>query len=204
MRYALDPDQTLLSAIREGFLHEDAKARHPAVSHRLALFDKRGAITNIVSQSDVVKYLSGHTDKLGELRTKTVGELTGTSHPICIRQEKPAVEAFELMDKHRVSGVGVIDHEGVLVSAISSSDLRGITAADLSKLLLPVERFLARTPGNAAFHQMQPPITCTADETLATIVKRLAHHKAHRIFVVDHAGKPVGVVSLSDILVELA
>ena len=43
--------------------------------HRLALFDAGGALTNVISQSDVVKFVADHLDATGGLAAATVAEL---------------------------------------------------------------------------------------------------------------------------------
>ena len=43
--------------------------------HRLALFDAGGALTNVISQSDVVKFVHDHLDAAGGLAAATVAEL---------------------------------------------------------------------------------------------------------------------------------
>jgi CBS domain-containing protein len=43
-------------------------------------------------------------------------------------------------------------------------------------------------------------ITCTADDTLASVIKRLLESGVHRVYVVDSKMRPVRVVSMRDIL----
>ncbi len=47
------------------------------------------------------------------------------------------------------------------------------------------------------------PISCTIADTLPEVVKKLTEKHVHRIFVVDEAGLPVGVLSLCDIVTAL-
>ncbi len=44
------------------------------------------------------------------------------------------------------------------------------------------------------------PISCKIDDTLPEVVNKLTEKHVHRIFVVDEAGLPVGVLSLCDIV----
>jgi CBS domain-containing protein len=107
------------------------------------------------------------------------------------------------MVEHGVSGVAVVDDAGVLQGNISVSDLRGLAAADLGSLLLPVGRFLKvprpkpishqtdaapylREPRALDYNQervkQEAPVMCSTETTFETAIHRLAHHRVHRLW----------------------
>jgi 5'-AMP-activated protein kinase regulatory gamma subunit len=102
--------------------------------------------------------------------------------------------AFHQMLEHKVSGVAVVDDAGVLAGNISVSDLRGMAAADLGSLLLPVSRFLKERV------KQEVPVMCSARTTFGTAVHRLVQHRLHRLWCTDAMQRPVSVVSLTDVL----
>jgi arabinose-5-phosphate isomerase len=57
-----------------------------------------------------------------DLRAMRAGDVMSAS-PKLIRDDALAVEAAELMERHRVTGLLVVDHDGRLVGAINSNDL---------------------------------------------------------------------------------
>lgn len=46
-------------------------------------------------------------------------------NPLCVSETERALFAFNVMIENRVSGIGIIDSNGILVDCISISDLRG-------------------------------------------------------------------------------
>ena len=70
-----------------------SRTRH--VVHRLALFDAGGALTNVISQSDVVAFLAGRAAEFEGLAAQSVAELglvQGTV--ISVRGRAGATRAF--------------------------------------------------------------------------------------------------------------
>jgi CBS-domain-containing membrane protein len=71
-----------------------------------------------------------------------------------------------------------------------------------TKLLLPVNEFLfqvRKEQGLAADFC----VTCEASADLKTVVSRVVKTRVHRVFVVDEARRPIGVISLTDIIREV-
>ena len=47
------------------------------------------------------------------------------------------------------------------------------------------------------------PITCNEDTTVIEVIKKLSENHIHRIYIVDKNERPIGIVSMSDIIVAL-
>jgi CBS domain-containing protein len=45
-----------------------------------------------------------------------------------------------------------------------------------------------------------PPITVQPDDTLETVMKTVVENRIHRVYLVDASFKPIGVISLVDII----
>ncbi|KAK9829547.1 hypothetical protein WJX72_006411 [[Myrmecia] bisecta] len=145
---------SLLELVHDGFLYpKGAKAMHGGtkartVGHRVALYSKEGCITNIVSQSDVVRFLFEHVDELGPLADKTVSELGWAPRPVIhVTPESPAIEVMSMMDERNISAVAVVDKDKKLLGNFSISDLRAIVAEHFGSMALPVGEFLALEHG---------------------------------------------------------
>lgn len=125
-----------------------------------------------------------------------------------------------------MSCVAVTDDAGILVASLSESDLRGVQPADFASLALPVGQWLTyklavapfdtadaeqsvacgttggarRDPWAAALRAARVVVTASPDTMLSNAAKSLVVSRLHRLFVVSPDGKPLAVVSLSDIL----
>jgi CBS domain-containing protein len=45
--------------------------------------------------------------------------------------------------------------------------------------------------------------TVTINDTLEDVINTLAEHRIHRLFIVNDDRKPIGVISLKDLLLEI-
>ncbi|MEX2547792.1 MAG: CBS domain-containing protein [Chloroflexota bacterium] len=126
----------------------------------------------------------------------TVGELM-TPDPITISEGALVADCVRLMEEHEISGLPVVDAEGVLVGMISETDVVRARAT---------QYLWHRWPGLRVRHLMHAPVL-TADrqmamEEAAQVMER-AH--VHRLVVIDDdQAKPIGVVSMSDLVRALA
>jgi CBS domain-containing protein len=126
----------------------------------------------------------------------SVAELM-TPDPIVIEESATVDEAVRLLEENEVSGLPVVDREGLLIGVISQSDIVRARA---------VGHLWHRWPGLRVRHLMHSP-ALTADlamsmEEAAQIMER-AH--VHRLVVVDDDQlKPVGVISTTDLVRALA
>ena len=98
--------------------------------------------------------------------------------------------------------VPVVDAEtGKLTWYISSDTLKlaGETGQELGlSLSKPISDFYSKLhEGTAGF---KSPVTCKPDTRLLKLVKLVVETDAHRVWVVDDDEKPIGVVSLTNII----
>jgi len=108
---------------------------------------------------------------------------------------------------HKISAVPILDaNTGKLKFTMSAMDIKGILAAP-DKLFDLVNEdigsFLIKSksigPGGEK-RRLDKLWTCTMDEDIITIMKRLDQADVHRLWVVDDSKKPIGVVSLSEVI----
>jgi CBS domain-containing protein len=101
------------------------------------------------------------------------------------------------MKQYRISAVGVVDQSGVLIGNLSISNLRGLSKENFSCLLLPVMEYLRLQAGEQA---KILPYSVKSTNTFGDVVRILAEHKLHRVWVVDDFDRPQGLISLTDIM----
>ena len=83
-----------------------------------AVLDPEGRLTGIFTDGDLRRAL----EKLGDLRLIPVSVIM-TRNPRTIGPERLAVEAVEMMERHKVNQLLVIDVAGQLVGALNMHDL---------------------------------------------------------------------------------
>lgn len=85
-----------------------------------------------------------------------------------------------------------------IVGNLSESDLRGLNTDRLLDLLFPVLDYLKQFHG-----VVRKPVTVTVDSTFEQVVDKVLSEKVHRVWVVDAQNKPIGALSMSDIVAKL-
>lgn len=144
--HASQANSTLLDLVVNGLLQprNTGSSGKGHVVHRIALFNNSGCITQIISQSDIIKFLHQHKVRLGPLGSMTVEDLKLISHHVeGVHPETPAIEAMSLMSRKRISSLAVLDANGKIVGNFSMSDMRTIVSEHFGALALPVGEFLA-------------------------------------------------------------
>eukprot|EP01118_Nematostelium_gracile_P003103 TRINITY_DN1353_c0_g1_i1.p1 TRINITY_DN1353_c0_g1~~TRINITY_DN1353_c0_g1_i1.p1 ORF type:complete len:319 (-),score=47.96 TRINITY_DN1353_c0_g1_i1:25-933(-) len=145
-----------------------------------------------ISQSDVIAFMAQQMDKFPNLGSKTIRELGLQRGPVLsISKDFSLLESFSRISESRFSGVAIIDDQRRLVNNLSASDFKGIVDEFPKMLSEPTGNFLEKK---------SPPITCTPEDKLSDVIKRISQSKIHRIFVVDSAGKPTNVITLTKFL----
>jgi len=130
------------------------------------------------------------------LVTATVAELM-TPDPIVIDESAALDEAVRLLEENEISGLPVVDADGVLVGVISQTDIVRARA---------VAHLWNRWPGLRVRHLMHSP-ALTADRAMSMedAARIMEHAHVHRLIVVDDDQlKPVGVISTTDLVRALA
>jgi IMP dehydrogenase len=104
--------------------------------------------------------------------------------PVTIHQRALVSEALEIMARYKISGVPVIDDEGLLTGIITNRDLRFETRFDI-----PVSEVM--TP--------QPLVTVPVGTTLDEAKVKLQKHRIEKLLVVDEDGHLKGLITVKDI-----
>lgn len=189
------PDATLLE------LCNKLAKRH---SHRVTILDPSVSkkCQNIVTQSALLKYLSDKCAHEDLSQTLDDAGFPYKKDVISVPDTLEAAEAFTLLDSKRLSGLAVVDEEsGVLVGNTSARDMkyacldegRSDMNTDILSYLARVRRFTckkARYPSCHVHH----------DSTVDHVVNMLAKTGYHRVFVVNQEIKPIGIISVTDVI----
>lgn len=104
--------------------------------------------------------------------------------PVTINETALVSEALDIMERFRISGVPVVNNEGLLVGIITNRDLRFETRFDI-----PVSEVM--TP--------QPLVTVPVGTTLDEAKVKLQKHRIEKLLVVDDNGHLKGLITVKDI-----
>jgi IMP dehydrogenase len=104
--------------------------------------------------------------------------------PVTINHTAVVSEALGIMERFRISGVPVVDENGLLVGIITNRDLRFETRFDI-----PVAKVM--TP--------QPLVTVPVGTTLDEAKGKLQEHRIEKLLVVDEDGHLKGLITVKDI-----
>lgn len=130
------------------------------------------------------------------LKPRSVAELM-TPDPILAYVDMPVVEAAQLMDFYRVTGLPVIDWSGCLVGVISQTDLLHARTT---------EGLWRDWPGLTVRHLMTEPAICVpSNATVTEAADLMDRARIHRVVVVAADGEtPIGILSVADLVWALA
>ncbi|MGH7894730.1 MAG: CBS domain-containing protein [Candidatus Binatia bacterium] len=106
--------------------------------------------------------------------------------PLCVMPSTPLREAIAMMREHHIGCVLVVEGEQ-LVGILTERDLLlKVESADLAK---PVAECMTAAPA-----------TLQLDDPIVWALNRMSVGGYRHVPLVDHAGKPVGIVSVKDIV----
>jgi len=184
----------------------EAMAREKRL-YRVAVIDDDRQLLNLITDSQVLAFLDQNLEKIGPKLDKPISDMENVIKDVCqIQEAQPAIEAFHMMVKEGVSGVAVVNENGVITGTLSVRDLKAM-APDGSlfwRLYGSTKNFLQKL--HSEYAGVGRPFTvqtCTENDTFKTVIRRLATNKIHRIFVVNDKNVPIGVITLRDVFREI-
>lgn len=116
-----------------------------------------------------------------------------TIDPITVAVDATVEEAEDLLRRHRITGLPVVDGGGRLVGVISLTDLLYLAQPTVGALIR------GRESGIRVGEVMSvPPITIDTTATVRDAARTMDADRLHRLVAVDAQGRPVGVLSSMD------
>jgi CBS domain-containing protein len=120
-----------------------------------------------------------------------------TDEPILANIDMPVADAAAILDFYRISGLPIVDWDGVLVGVLTQTDLLHARADDAtwaSWANLTVRDLMT-----------SPALSVTADVVLEDAARFMDSHRIHRLVVTSADGEtPIGVLSVSDLVHAMA
>ncbi|MBD2423013.1 CBS domain-containing protein [Cyanobium sp. FACHB-13342] len=137
---------------------------------------------------------------------------------LSVTAASPLQEAVKLMSDHHISGLPVLDQAGVLVGELTEQDLMvresGFQPGPYVMLLDAViylrnplnwDKEVHQVLGSTVAEVMNTKVhTCSAGLPLPAAAGLLHERSTQRLFVLDDAKRPVGVLTRGDVVRALA
>lgn len=144
------------------------------------------------------------------MKTHIVGEIM-TTEVVQARRQTPFKELVRLLDRHRISGLPVVDHDDKVVGVVSGTDLvRGQAArarAGLDSRFRPsrlrrlTRKAAAGGRGTTAGEVMTAPaVTVHPEQGVPDAARVMERHGVERLPVVDEEDRLIGIVTRRDLL----
>lgn len=153
--------------------------------------------SEVCTQSDFVRWIfhchsafSRNTDKSLE----ALGLVNGGS-VVTVTDKETALDAFRKAVTKELSSVAVVDASGRLVGTVSASDLKALDAEHLRFATLNVMDFLAKYSPRSV-----NPVSAAKQCSLRTVMAKMLQQRVHRVWICDGDHKPIGVVSMTDVI----
>jgi len=164
--------------------------------HRVAVADSDGKVVNVLSQLDLIVFLTHCRDVIARL------QIPIENHPSLIGKEvvshfmqNSMLSALLSCYESGVTGLAVVDEFGKIVGNLSAHDLVGITNENISLLNLSIQHYLIYEGKH-----MRPAVTVKPKDTLEMVFLKIVAYRIHRVYVVDDNQNPIGVISLTDLI----
>lgn len=188
------PSETSLSVIMEAF----SKGVHRA----LVTFSNGDV--KILTQTDVIKFIALHkkefsndilNKRLEELNL--VNPLSKGENIVSIADTDSALEGYRLLYVNKVTALPIVNNSKEIIATLSASDLRGINEHNLFNVTLKATEFLKGLSNDG---KLQHSVTVTPRETLNDSIIKCVAAKIHRVWIINSAQTPIGVISFTDII----
>ncbi len=125
-----------------------------------------------------------------------VRELMAPS-PVTIQAESSLAQVAETLAEYDVSGLPVVDRGGAVIGVISQTDIVRLRGGSM-----PTSGWHGLLVRDLMTH---PAITVPAAASLHEAARLMTEHRVHRLVVVaERDGGPIGVISESDVVREVA
>lgn len=185
---------------RSGLNHED-------LDHAVR---KLGSFVDVKSDELVELYNEASAHAFDRHMGQTCGDIMSRD-VVTVEFATELDEAWNLLRRHKIKTLPVVDKFGRLVGVLSVADyLRQLDDTTAAGLAVTLQGLLRRTPGDYSNKAevvgqiMTPSVICVTPSTsLSELVQQLSAYGLHHMPVVDDSRRVVGMVTHSDVTAAL-
>jgi len=181
-------------------------------NHRIAILDDQHQLSGILTQSGFVEYLSEEYVLQIQHDKTRISALDLPKEVFSVTLHCRAIDAFKIMKDKKVSGLAVVDTNGILADVISVSDLMLWTEwvaggevfqfTNLTSLALSVEEFLHSSRAQKGLPKKSPKV-CEKSTMVKDASSDMLVDNIHRLFLVNQKHQPTSVLNFGNIIQHL-
>lgn len=172
--------------------------------HRVPILDAGHKVHGLLTQSMLISLFDQNLIKFGMLRYAKVSEIQGGLgwSVKTVQEDSLAINAFKMMSTFNISGIAVVDSKGAIVDAITVRDLRhiGCKVEHFERLWHTVKSFKEQVRQEFKKQTPSVPITCSLNDTLETVIKKMDDGNIYRVWCCDANNIPIHVITQCDVL----
>jgi CBS domain-containing protein len=139
-----------------------------------------------------------------------------TRNVVAIRQEMSLSAAARVLSRAQISGAPVVDGDGVCVGVVSATDFLRLANPDFYRELVACATPLCACSDWQMFeihelpldevrcHMTRDPVMVRPGTPLRELARLMLDAHIHRVIVADERGRPVGIVSSTDLIAAVA
>jgi len=157
-------------------------------------------VFGLLTQMDLVRFIAKNMMWFAEIFERTLEEAgiaKGEREVLQVSPDTPTFVAFKQIYNAKIHGCAIVDENGKLVGNLSASNIKGINRSNFHVLTQPVSEFLARDKQRKWY---DVPVSAKPYHKMKEVILQFVSSKVHRIYITSDEGRPVGVVSLTDVL----
>jgi CBS domain-containing protein len=180
-----------------------SKGVHRILVRLPATSDESESEIRLVTQTDIVRFLCSNVNEIKkqvhliDRSVKEIGLIKGVK---TIPETETALSGFALMAQEGLGSIPVVDKDGVLKATLSASDLRGLTSNLIQRVLFPIETFFKESRRG----YVPKPVWIQENNTLGEAMNLMIIGHVHQVWIVNGMTfKPIGVVTMSDVIREI-
>jgi len=163
-------------------------------THRMPIINATSNVVGILSQSDILEFVrrkldDKSDDQVNTLGRKLVADLSYPTKVVSISNNSTLLTAFEMLSTNRLNGIAVVNQHGVLVGNVSASDFKGVSQNNFVNMGITLQQYITTKP-----------YVVTTKDTFASTVRMMSNNVLNRVYVVTADMKPVGVITLTDMM----
>jgi len=121
-----------------------------------------------------------------------------TADVVAVTSDASYREVVTLLRANQVSGLPVIDDQGIVMGVVSETDL--LAGQERRPGWRPHLKHVAAGDLTARDLMTRPAVTTSPDELVSSVARLMSSHKLRRLPVVDGQGHLAGIVCRSDVL----
>jgi len=120
-----------------------------------------------------------------------------------ISDRELAINAFRLMNQKKITTVGIINEDGMLIDCITAQDVKVIEKKEnIQQFFSNCREFcsMKRNIKENSKENAMGSFVCSSNITVRGVLKKFVESRLHRVFVVNEDKKPVKVITLQNLL----